>query len=142
MAKSTSTAVHKPQRYRHRRTVVEGIIYDGTVEGARAIVAWGRKRTGNTPFRIEMDDLVADTPQGPRYVPENWLAVLGVIGEPYSIQPAVLAVAYDVVPNDPDYRAPLTLERVRELAAEAASADLLRVRDIVAQLAFHCETVG
>ncbi len=131
---------YEPKRYRHLPTVVEAIRYDGSALCAGAIVAWGRDRTGNLPFTIDGDDLVAHTPQGPRYVPEGWLAVLGVIGEPYSVQPMVEAVAY--VEVTADYRAPLTADRVADLVAEArGTISVDRLRDIVAQLGDHSEAL-
>jgi hypothetical protein len=138
----TTKTGYKPYRLRHKPTVIEGFRYDGTVACATAIVAWGHRRTGNTPFRIEMDDLVADTPQGPRYIPENWLAVLGVIGEPYSIQPEVEALAYEPATN-PGFGAPIPIDRVRELVAEAhRSPDRERLRDIIRELGARCEETG
>lgn len=134
MGKVKST--HEPQQYRHRRTVVTGIRYDGTPSCAQAIILWSDGK-----FMLDdYDRLCALTRDGLRYVHEGWTAMLGLLGEPYMIEPAVMELAYDVVASDPDYRAPLTLARVRELAGEAPTADLLRLRDIVAQLAAHCET--
>lgn len=128
-------------RFRHRPTEIEGIFYDGSPSNAKAIVAWGRARSGgSTPFEIFEGDLHMYTRQGARYVPDHDLAVLGVLGEPYSIQPAVLAVAYQPVNGDAGYGAPLPAERVRELVAEAAQcSDRDRLRQIVAQLGAHCE---
>lgn len=124
--------LYEPQRYRHLPTVVEAIRYDGTVDCARAIVDWGRARTGNTPFRIELDDLVADTPQGPRYIPEGWLAVLGVIDEPYSVQPDVESKAYVKV-DDPGFGTFLMPDRLDEITAQAAAtSDPTRLRELLA----------
>jgi len=126
-----------PQRYRHRPTVTEGVLYDGTIDAARVVVEWGRVRTGREPFRIEDSELLMYGRHGPRYVPEGDLAVLDVLKEPYTIQPEVLEKTHIRLGNDPDYSAtPLTIARVRELADEAARCpDRERLRSIVAELA-------
>lgn len=134
MAKTKTEAPYAPQRWRHRPTVVEGIIYDGTVECAKAIVEWGRRRTGNTPFRIVGDDLHAVTPQGERYVPQGDMAVLGVIDEPYSVQPEVREKAYVKVVGE-DHRAILSGAQVMQLRYSADDiTDVGQLREIVAQL--------
>lgn len=132
---SKVTTSYQPHRYRHRPTVVEGIVYDGSAPCARAIVDWARERTGNSPFVIDGDDLHAMTRQGTRYVPVQDLAVLGVKLEPYSVDPEVREAVY--VRLGVDYGAtPLTIARVRELADEARHCpDRERLRSIVAELA-------
>ena len=142
MADRRSSPAFKPQRYRHRPTEVEGIIYDGTVSCAKAIVSWGRTRTkGSTPFEIVADELHMYTRQGARYVPENDLATLGVLLEPYSIDPAVVAVSYELV-GAVSFQAPLSIDRVRQLVAEAGTTpDRDRLRQIIGQLGAHCEVL-
>ena len=143
MGNDTTTTRYAPQRYRHLPTVVEAIRYDGTVDGARAIVEWGRARTGNTPFRIDDDDLVADTPQGPRYVPEGWLAVLGVVDEPYSVSPEVEAIAYRSADQN-DYGTFLLGDRLDEIVAQAErTADPTKLREyLAAVVASHKVLLG
>lgn len=133
MAKVRST--YEPRWYRHLPTTVEGVIYDGTVDCARAIVEWGKARTGNLPFNIEGDDLHAYTRQGQRYVPESDMATLGVLLEPYSVSPDVRQVAYVLV-DGADHRAVLSSEQVQAIrtAAELAT-DPKALREMVAQLA-------
>lgn len=131
MAHDTGTR-YAPRQYRHLPTVVEAIRFDGTAECARAVVEWGRARTGNTPFRFDHDDLEALTPQGPRYVPDGWLAVLGVVGEPYSVSPEVEALAYIEV-GDPGFATFLVPDRLDEIAAQAAgTSDPGKLRELVA----------
>lgn len=140
MAKNRTITDYQPKRLRHRPTVIEGIKNDGTVDCARAIVEWGRQRTGNNPFAIEFDDLNAYTRQGIRHVAKHDTAVLGVLKEAYSIDPEVLAVSY--VELGVDYSAtPLTIGRVRELAEESRGANGDRLRDINAQLVALCEAL-
>jgi hypothetical protein len=133
---------YAPQRYRHKPTTVEAIVYDGSARCAKAIVAWGRTRTqGATPFEVVADELHMYTRQGARYVPENDLATLGVLLEPYSIDPAVAAVSYELV-NGTGFQAPLSINRVRELMAEGQTAsDRDRLRQIIGQLGAHCEVL-
>lgn len=134
MSKDTTKARYRPKRLRHLPTVVTGVDFDGTEACAEAIIEW-------SAGRFMLDDygrLCALTPDGLRYVPEGGTAVLGVVGEPYMLMPDVKAVAYREV-DGVDFRAPLTLERVRELAVEARQAGSDRLRDIVAELAAHSE---
>lgn len=132
MPEVTTTGRYAPQRYRHLPTVVEGIRYDGTLECAKAIAAWGRAQNGGLPFYLEDGDLIAATAQGPHYVPEGWLAVLGVIGEPYTVRPEVEAVAYRPA-GDTGYGAYLLPERLDEILAEGdRTADPTKLRELLA----------
>jgi len=138
--KDRTTTRYWPKRYRHRPTVVEGVVYDGSIDCARVIVEWGRLRTGISPFTIDYDELHMATRQGNRYVPAGDLAVLGVKLEPYSVDPEVREESY--VELGVDYgAAPLTIGRVRELADESRSANGDRLRDINAQLVALCEAL-
>ena len=126
-----------PERLRHRETEVDGWVYDGSLACALAIVAWGRGLTGNMPFEVEGDDLNVHTSEGTHHVPKGDTAIIGVVGEAYSIRPEVRAAAYDAVNGRPpaDYRAPLTIDRVRELHIEArATNNADRLHGIIDQL--------
>ena len=137
MTKDTTRTRYQPQRLRHLPTVVESVLYDGTAECAEAIMDWSKGRFMYDDF----GRLCALTPDGLRYLQEGGTAVLGTQGEPYMLQPAVRAACYVEVAV-PDYRAPLTPDRVTELAAEAqGSSNVDRLRDIVAQLAAHSEAL-
>lgn len=110
MVKVTGIVTYEPQRWRHRRTIVEGIDYDGAPACAAAIVEWSHGK-------FEPDDdgrLSALTPDGKRYVTEGDTAVIGVCGEPYMLQPLVRKISYELL-DATDYRAVLTTARVREL---------------------------
>jgi len=135
--KDRTKSRYRPKRLRHRPTSVEGIDYDGTPECAGEIIAWS-----NGKFMLDdYGRLCALTPDGLRYVPEGGTAVLGVIGEPYMLMPEVKAVAY-VELADNDHRAPLTIERVRQLVADSRTiADSDGLRQVIAQLGAHSEAL-
>ena len=61
--------------------------------------------------------------------------------EPYSIDPAVVAVSYELV-GAASFQAPLSIDRVRQLVAEAGTTpDRDRLRQIIGQLGAHCEVL-
>ena len=126
----------QPKRYRHRPTLVGAIRYDGTRACADAIINWSQGK-----FLLDdYDRLCALTPDGLRYVSEGYLAVLGVVGEPYMVSPEVEAISYGEVADG--YTAPLDIYRVRQLVAEARTAPTRdRLRDIIALLGAHCEAL-
>jgi len=138
VSKSTRIGSYEPKRWRHRRTVVEGIEYDGTTECAQAIMEWsqGKFRPDDT------GRLSALTPGGERYVSEGDTAVIGVCGEPDVLQPLVKAISYEPI-DATDYRAPLPTHRILELHKDAnATFDADRLHAIVDQLVAHIEASG
>ncbi len=136
MGKVTARSTYEPQSWRHRPTVVRGIFFDGTEACAEAIMAWA-------PGKFVLDDydrLCTLTPEGLRYVHEGSTAMLDVEGLPYSVREAVMALAY--VQVTPDYRAPLTADRVRELHGQAhLTTDIDTLRGVVDQLVAHSEAL-
>lgn len=120
----------EPQRHVHRPNVVEDMRYDGTEEGAAALVAWVRSHGGEANDTLD-GPLVKTQVKWVR-VPAGFWVGHGVVGQFWVISAEVHALSYD--PADGGYGADYTLDedRLRLLRTEAhETAEVERLREIV-----------
>jgi len=126
-----STARPAPQRWRHRPTVTEGIVFDGTPEGAETIMRWA-------PQKFVLDDydnLCAWTADGLRHVNKGDVAALDIEGLPYTLRPSVRENCYDPAEGH-DYSTWLTTAEVLAIQEESMkTGDADRLRSLIRRLA-------
>lgn len=122
--------VIEPQRHVHRRNVVEDMRYDGTEEGAVALVAWVRSHGGEA--EVTLDGPLVKTQVKWVRVPAGYWVGLGCVQQFWVISGEVHALSYD--PADGGYGSDLTLsdDQLRALRTEAGEIDdTRRLREIV-----------
>lgn len=122
--------VTEPQRHVHRRNVVEDMRYDGTEEGAEALVRWVRSHGGEA--EVTLDGPLVKTQVKWVAVPVGFWVGLGCVQQFWVISGEVHSLSYD--PADGGYGSDLTLDedQLRALRTEAAeTGDVLRLREIV-----------
>jgi hypothetical protein len=131
MANHRSKSKYQPERWRHRPTVTEGIVYDGTPECAEAIMRW-------QPTKFVLDDydnLCAWTADGLRTVCQGDAAVLDADGVPYTLRSSIREVCYDPAAGN-DYSTWLTTADVMAIQRESLqTGDPDRLRGLIRRLA-------
>jgi hypothetical protein len=81
--------------YRKKPVVIEAHQWNGSINGATAIIDWALSHGGTIRYHDEVDALAVDTTEGTMTVqPDDWI-VKGVMGEFYPVKPTVFDVTYE-----------------------------------------------
>jgi hypothetical protein len=145
--------VIEAQRHVHRRNVVEDVRYDGTEEGATALVAWVRSHGGEAEDTL--DGPLVKTQVKWAAVPPGFWVGLGCVRQFWVISGEVHALSYE--PAGPDFNAIVDRDTAAamvvaadELVEQASRSDgfpgraygaIEQLRLYVHQLATSCEAL-